>query len=688
MKTKLRLMSILLCIIMVFSYFTWINPSTSYAWNTESVSISNAVINNGKLTGFDISFTVPAVLPISTSWLILQTVQFKSTTTNNPVHGELTDEGEIQNNYHFTGLSEMMSHSSFKSDYGIIVASPNDDTGFPCFTTEYSSINRTVSGLDIPLNTNGTYYFYLWSRNSNRGYLQFYPDALTATITIKDGKISIQSSSGTNGSVEEIDSCTVSFDSNGGSEIADQQVYKNGTIIEPSNPTKDGYIFEGWKKDGVNFDFNDVITTDINLVANWSLKTYTIDYHLDSNDTNNNTKNSTNVEENYVLQDAEREGYVFDKWVDSNNQPIEPQQLTKENIIALAENGDTINIYPTWTPASDRSYKVIRQLQKIDGEYDDGPENNIIEIKTPATTDEIISLDTPGIREDFVGFEIDEINSSAPTAVKPDNSMEFIVKYKRKEITINYNSDGGSEIEANGEKIKFEDTIAKTDDEVDARTPTKKGYVFIGWMNNDGEIVDLKETTIPDVGTLDLKAKWIGSDSKYTVIKYKENLDGTYTEEIEEIDARTGDEVHYNKKEKGFTIDEDNPNNVLSGVVDSDGELVLKVYYKRDEYRITIDKDDGTEDSIIEQTKKYGDKADKVKEPKKEGYIFDGWETEDGEPFDFDEPIKGDVKIKAKWVLKDSENPKTGDTILYTTMMIVVVMVLNAIITIKRRKNK
>ena len=45
------------------------------------------------------------------------------------------------------------------------------------------------------------------------------------------------------------------------------------TVAEPVEPTKKGYTFDGWFKDGRTFDFNDPITSDITLTAVWSEST-------------------------------------------------------------------------------------------------------------------------------------------------------------------------------------------------------------------------------------------------------------------------------------------------------------------------------------------------------------------------------------------------------------------------------
>ena len=66
---------------------------------------------------------------------------------------------------------------------------------------------------------------------------------------------------------------TVTFNSNGGTEIAPKEVVSGLKIKAPSTPTKDKYIFRGWYEDdtfSIPFDFNNTpITSDITLYAKW-----------------------------------------------------------------------------------------------------------------------------------------------------------------------------------------------------------------------------------------------------------------------------------------------------------------------------------------------------------------------------------------------------------------------------------
>ncbi len=63
---------------------------------------------------------------------------------------------------------------------------------------------------------------------------------------------------------------TVTFDSNGGTTVSSQTVKEGKTLVEPKEPTYEGYTFDGWELDGVKFDFNTKITKDITLKASWT----------------------------------------------------------------------------------------------------------------------------------------------------------------------------------------------------------------------------------------------------------------------------------------------------------------------------------------------------------------------------------------------------------------------------------
>ena len=137
--------------------------------------------------------------------------------------------------------------------------------------------------------------------------------------------------------------------------------------------------------------------------------------------------------------------------------------------------------------------------------------------------------------------------------------------------------------------------------------PTKTGYVFTGWD--------------PEVGVMGLEdvsfnAKFSAGEVSYKVETYVMGLDGEYgAAEITNVPATTGEEVTLTPDAReGFTVAGDS---VLSGTVAADSSLTLKVYYSRNQYKLTVD---GAESDV------YFGAALEIADPApREGYTFTGW---------------------------------------------------------------
>ena len=72
----------------------------------------------------------------------------------------------------------------------------------------------------------------------------------------------------------QINNYTVTFDSNGGSSVPRQTVKSGEQAIEPTQPQKTGYTFEGWYSNSQltnRFNFTTPITSNITLYAKWQL---------------------------------------------------------------------------------------------------------------------------------------------------------------------------------------------------------------------------------------------------------------------------------------------------------------------------------------------------------------------------------------------------------------------------------
>ena len=76
---------------------------------------------------------------------------------------------------------------------------------------------------------------------------------------------------------EVIGAYTVTFQSEGGSEVA-SQIRANTPADRPADPTKEGYTFIGWYNGESEWDFETSVTADLTLTAKWQINRYTITF--------------------------------------------------------------------------------------------------------------------------------------------------------------------------------------------------------------------------------------------------------------------------------------------------------------------------------------------------------------------------------------------------------------------------
>ena len=174
-------------------------------------------------------------------------------------------------------------------------------------------------------------------------------------------------------------------------------------------------------------------------------------------------------------------------------------------------------------------------------------------------------------------------------------------------------------------QAKVGEQIAKPDD------PTKTGYVFTGWN--------------PEVGVMGVEdvrfdAKFSAGEVSYTVETYVMGLDGEYgAAETKNVPATTGEEITLTPDAReGFTVAGES---VLTGKVAADSSLTLKVYYSRNQYKLTVD---GVESDV------YFGAAISVAEPTKENETFNGWDPALPETM----PAH-DVTVVSTWIKDDAD---------------------------------
>ena len=109
---------------------------------------------------------------------------------------------------------------------------------------------------------------------------------------------------------------TVTFNSNGGSDVAQQPVEHGGKAEKPADPTYAGHVFVGWYAGNTSYDFDQVVTSDIELTAHWEQE-QTDKYVVVFDSDGGSEVNAQLVDKNGVATNPgnpTRDGYNFQGW--------------------------------------------------------------------------------------------------------------------------------------------------------------------------------------------------------------------------------------------------------------------------------------------------------------------------------------------------------------------------------------
>lgn len=215
--------------------------------------------------------------------------------------------------------------------------------------------------------------------------------------------------------------------------------------------------------------------------------------------------------------------------------------------------------------------------------------------------------------------------------------------------------------------------------------PSKVGYTFLGWVGTDLSS-ETTEVTITkgSTGERSYEAKWRPNTGvEYKVRYYLENLNSTDSSNRDNFtmaleikksgitDESVGAEI---KEFTGFTFDESNPNNHLEDSVAGDGSLVLEVFYTRNSYTVSLEKDENIDSVTGAGTYRFGQNVNISAIPKIEtGYTieFTKWKssTADSEKEDHLDDLfdrEANFEMPAGNVTLTAISSRAADNVNYT----------------------
>ena len=339
-----------------------------------------------------------------------------------------------------------------------------------------------------------------------------------------------------------------------------------------------------------------------------------------------------------VAAAATAPGYTFSGW------------SQKEDFTMPAEN---VTITGSFTANGDTAYTVEHYQQNLAGDgYD------LVEADTEHLTGETDTTATANPKT-YTGFTFDGTveGTVASGNIAGDGSLVLKLYYTRNSYEVSYAYTGT--VPAGASALPAAASYKYGADVTVAPQATAPGYTFNGWLEDGKVTASFKMPAGPVQLTGSFTAN---TDTRYTVEHWTEDLDGEgYT--LRETEANlTGvtdtTATAEAKSYEGFRFDEDNENNVLTGVITGDGKLVLKVYYARNSYEVSYDygaAPTGASQLPGTVSYKYGAEvrvADKATAP---GYTFDGWKKDNAEVTSFTMPA-GAVQLTGRF----TANTDTG----------------------------
>ena len=248
----------------------------------------------------------------------------------------------------------------------------------------------------------------------------------------------------------EINQYTITFDTNGGSEIAPITQDYGTEITAPDNPTRKGYTFKGWDKEIPET----MPAENITVKAQWEINQYTITF-----DTNGGSEIAP-ITQDYGTEitapdNPTRKGYTFKGW----DKEI-PETMPAENITVKAQ----------W------------EINQYTITFDTNGGSEIAPITQDYGT-KITAPDNPTRK----GYTFKGWDKEIPETMPAEN-ITVKAQWEINQYTITFDTNGGSEIAPIIQDYGTEITAPDN--------PTRKGYTFKGWDREIPETMPAENITI------------------------------------------------------------------------------------------------------------------------------------------------------------------------------------------------
>ena len=243
----------------------------------------------------------------------------------------------------------------------------------------------------------------------------------------------------------------------------------------PSSPTKEGYIFDHWEIDGKEYTGNEILTSDVTLVAIFreiKQEKVIVTFNKDNGE-KSTTKEINKYDKVTPISNPKKVGYEFVGWY-------------REGFDEMFSFDDQIDEDITLNA----KWEILVYIVNFDSNGGSKISSKVVDYKTKA------KVPTEPTREGykFLGWYLDDKKYDFNTIVTID--MTLVAKWETISYTVKFDTNGGSSVD--NQKVNYNTNAIKP------TNPTKEGYKFIEWTL-DGKTYDFNNKVDKDIT---LVAKW------------------------------------------------------------------------------------------------------------------------------------------------------------------------------------
>jgi len=434
--------------------------------------------------------------------------------------------------------------------------------------------------------------------------------------------------------MESLNKYTVTFvDEYGVQYSSKENIYYGGKVTEPVEPTKTNHLFLGWYEGDTKYNFNNEITSNITLKAKWKEIIF-----ISINDLVQDAYNT-------IKEQAGAEN-IFKISKDSNTIDVTIMDITMNSVTALAGTGIKT--------------AALNLLNNV------GVKEVTLRIPTPDPSDEEISVTitagnltaSTGALDAFFrvlgGSETAKSKDLIGKSIKAEITLDYGYNTtERRDFDIAFTKDISVNDLVNNSYTVIENTVSKDKFEVYKNGNAIKVTIYETGMNSvtalgGTGIKTAAENLLNTDGVEMVKISIVGMEDVFVTLTAE-----TLTEKYAALDAlfrvMAGKEEESTAKDlfgKSLNIDITLAKG-YKNVTNNYNNFIIS-FAEPDVHQVTFNTDGG---SYITPQLVYNTRTVSLPEvPTKEGHTFDYWSL-NGERYDFNSPITGDIELIAVWNL-------------------------------------